>query len=206
MQKLLLTGLAFGALIFSAVPAGAQGTYRSAAYSNGYRAGVSEGRDDGRDGKDYGYKRDDTYEDADDGYRRGWGNKDAYRYEFRRGYEDGYDAGYRPYGFGVRVYGGGSANEYGPYGYPERGYGAVTEWGYRNGTSVRVAFDFGRRDGWQAGFEAARRGHFEPTRHNYYRSTPGYDRRYGARNAYESNYRNGFRAGYDDGYRAGRRR
>jgi hypothetical protein len=206
MRKLLLMGLAFGALTFSAVPASAQGAYRSPAYNNGYRAGASEGREDGREGKDYGYKRDDRYEDADDGYYRGFGSRDAYRHEFRRGYEDGYDAGYRPYGFGVRVYGGGSANEYGPYGYPERGYGAYAEWGYRNGTSVRIAFDYGRRDGWQAGFEAARRGHFEPTRHRYYRSTPGYDRRFGTRDAYDVNYRDGFRAGYDDGYRAGRRR
>ena len=57
------------------------------------------------------------------------------------------------------IQGGGSANEYGPYGYPERGYGAYAEWGYRNGNTarpLRAAFDFGRRDGYEAGFDAAR--------------------------------------------------
>src|SRR5687767_5583503 len=51
---------------------------------------------------------------------------------------DGYESGYGPYrpaGFGVQVYGGGSANEYGPYGYPERGYGVYAEPGYRTGRS-----------------------------------------------------------------------
>ena len=50
------------------------------------------------------------------------------------GYESSYGP-YRPAGFGVQVYGGGSANEYGPYGYPDRGYGVYAEWGYRNGGS-----------------------------------------------------------------------
>src|SRR4051812_10510433 len=40
---------------------------------------------------------------------------------------------YRPAGFGIQVYGGGSANEYGPYGYPERGYGVYAEGSYRHG-------------------------------------------------------------------------
>jgi len=204
MRNRLLMALVSSAMIALAVPASAQ-VGRNAAYDNGRRAGFQEGSHDARNGKDYGFKRDDTYEDADDGYYRGWGNRDAYRYEFRRGYEDGYDAGYRPAGFGVHVYGGGSANEYGPYGYPERGYGGYAEWGTRNGTGVRIAFDYGRRDGWQAGVEAARHGHFEPTRHHDYRSVPGYDRRYGSRDSYEVNYRDGFRAGYEDGFRSARR-
>ena len=63
---------------------------------------------------------------------------------------------YRPAGFGVQVYGGGSANEYGPYGYPDRGYGGYAEWGYRNGGSpLRAAFDYGRREGYDAGIDAA---------------------------------------------------
>lgn len=125
--------------------------------------------------------------------------------------EYGYDAndarGYAGFGFGIRITGGGSANEYGPYGYRDRGYGVYAEWDRRGrpSSSLRAAFDFGRRDGYEAGFDAARYGRFEPMRHRYYRSTRGWDRRFGGRDAYDVNYRNGFRTGYEDGYRAGRR-
>jgi hypothetical protein len=67
--------------------------YGNYAFDNGYRAGVREGARDARDGKRYGYKRDDAYENADWGFRGG--NKRWYRNEFRRGYESGYDSGYR---------------------------------------------------------------------------------------------------------------
>jgi len=104
---------------------------------------------------------------------------------------------YRPAGFGVQVYGGGSANEYGPYGYPERGYGVYAEPGYRNASSLRGAFDYGRRDGYEAGLDAARYGRYEPYRHRAYQSTRGWSPRFGGRDAYDVNYRNGFRSGYD---------
>jgi hypothetical protein len=216
MRNRLLIGFACAAVTFVAVPASAQievqrhpdsgwAGSRSPAFDEGQRAGTREGERDGRDGKEYGFKRDDAYEDADDGYRRG--SKDAYRHDFRRGYEVGYDQGFRRYGFAIRVEGGGSANEYGPYGYPERGYGAYAEWGYRsNGSSLRAAFDFGRREGYEAGFDAARDGRSDWRQHRYYRSTRGYETRYGTRDAYDLNYRNGFRNGYEQGYREGRRR
>jgi hypothetical protein len=108
---------------------------------------------------------------------------------------------FQPVGFGIQINGGGSANEYGPYGYRERGYGPYNERGFRRGSSLRAAFEFGRRDGFEAGLDAARYGRFEPQRHRYYRSTRGWSGRYGARDAYDVNYRNGFRAGYDEGYR-----
>jgi hypothetical protein len=211
MRNRLLMGVTVAALVFAATPASAQVAVqrhpgdagwegsRNPAFDEGYRAGEREGRDDARDRKDYGYKRDDEYEDADRGYLRAFGSRERYRHEFRRGYEVGYDRGYRRFD--------GSANEYGPYGYPERGYGAYAEWGYRSGRGVtlRAAFDFGRRDGYEAGFEAARFGRFEPMRHRYYRSTRGWERRYGARDAWDVNYRLGFRNGYEQGYDAGRR-
>jgi len=112
---------------------------------------------------------------------------------------------YRPAGFGVQVYGGGSANEYGPYGYPERGYGAYAERGYRDGSSLRGAFDFGRRDGYEAGLDAARYGRYEPYRHRSYQTTRGWSPRFGGRDAYDVNYRNGFRSGYEEGFREARR-
>jgi hypothetical protein len=226
MRNRLLMGMTVAALSFAATPARAQievsaqvgvqqrnsddpdwESSRNPAYNEGYRSGQREGERDARDRRDFGFKRDDDYQDADRGYRRAFGGRDAYRDDFRRGYEFGYDRGYRSFGFGVHIEGGGSANEYGPYGYPERGYGAYAEWGSRGGGSstLRAAFDFGRRDGYEAGFDAARHGRFEPFRHRYYRSTRGWERRFGTRDAYDVNYRNGFRSGYDEGYRAGRR-
>jgi hypothetical protein len=103
------------------------------------------------------------------------------------------------------VQGGGSANEYGPYGYRDRGYGVYAEWGHRNDrrSPLRAAFDYGRRDGFEAGLTAARYGRSDPMRHRYYRSTRGWNGRYGARDAYDLNYRRGFSAGYDEGYRQG---
>jgi len=133
------------------------------------------------------------------------GEHDDYDYRDDYGYESSYGP-YRPAGFGVQVYGGGSANEYGPYGYPDRGYGSYAEWGYRDGRSpLRGAFDYGRRDGYDAGIDAAHYGRYEPFRHHYYRSTRGWNQRFGGRDAYDVNYRNGFRSGYEEGYRAERR-
>jgi len=126
-------------------------------------------------------------------------------YEYDNGSDSSYGP-YRPAGFGVQVYGGGSANEYGPYGYPDRGYGVYAESGYRpRGSSLRGAFDYGRREGYDAGMDAADYGRYEPFRHRYYRTTVGWAPRYGARDAYDVNYRNGFRSGYEEGYRAARR-
>jgi hypothetical protein len=231
MRNALVMGVTVSALSFAAVPARAQVAVnaqiavqrhpddvqrnpddagwddsRNPAYDEGYRSGEREGQNDARERKDYGFKRDEAYEDAGRGYQ-GWGDRDAYRREFRLGYESGYGRGYRGFGFGIQIEGGGSANEYGPYGYPERGYGGYAEWGYRNGgsSSLRAAFDFGRRDGYEAGIDAARFGRFEPMRHRNYRATRGWDRRYGGRDAYDVNYRNGFRAGYEEGYRDARR-
>ena len=93
-----------------------------------------------------------------------------------------------------------------PTAIPDRGYGVYAEWGYRNGgSSLRGAFDYGRREGYDAGIDAAHYGRYEPFRHRYYRSTRGWVPRFGGRDAYDVNYRNGFRSGYEEGYRVARR-
>ncbi len=128
MRNSLLMGVTVSALCFWAVPASAQVTVDG-------QATVQRHQDDARDHPDDGY-------DDGDGYDNG--SESSY-------------GPYRPSGFGIQVDGGGSANEYGPYGYPDRGYGVYAEWGYRNGgSSVRGAFEYGRRDGYDAGIEAAR--------------------------------------------------
>jgi len=171
-----VSALSLVGLSFGAVPASAQVTV-------GGQVTVQRHQDDERDRPDSDY---------DDGIDDDQGSDSSY-------------GPYRPAGFGVQVYGGGSANEYGPYGYPERGYGVYAEPGYRNASSVRGAFDYGRRDGYEAGLDAARYGRYEPYRHRAYQSTRGWSPRFGGRDAYDVNYRNGFRSGYDEGYREARR-
>jgi hypothetical protein len=65
------------------------------AYDNGYREGVKDGQHDGRDRRRYEPTRHDDWRDADDGYRREYGDKNYYRRSFRTGYEAGYSEGYR---------------------------------------------------------------------------------------------------------------
>ena len=75
------------------------GSYGSYAYQAGYERGRSEGlkqgdRDDNRDRR-YEYRDEKTYRNADKGYKREFGPRDAYQAGFRRGYVQGYDQGYR---------------------------------------------------------------------------------------------------------------
>jgi hypothetical protein len=192
MRNRLLMGVTVSALAFAAVPASAQ------VVVNG-QVTVQRGQDD---------QSWEASRPADDDYRDGEfdGPDDSRGYQ-DFGYTAGDERGSRSFGFGIQV-GGGSANEYGPYGYRDRGYGAYAEWGYRPGrtSSLRAAFDYGRRDGYEAGFDAARYGRFDPMRHRHYRSTRGWSSRYGGRDRYDLNYRNGFRSGYEEGYRDARRR
>jgi hypothetical protein len=210
-------GKVVGAMILSlglAAPVMAQGRYgdwdrggwggNSDPYRNGYSAGTREGERDARDRKDYGFKRDDVYEDADWGYNGG--NKNDYRRRFRQGYEAGYDQGYRRNG----GYGnGGGWGRPGNGGYypgdrnPGGGWGGNGGWG----NSGQYAYRNGYSDGLEEGRNAGQRNRaFNPTGEGRYRSaTRGYDSRYGSRGAYQQDYRSGFRAGYEEGYRDGRR-
>lgn len=78
---------------------------------------------------------------------------------------------------------------------------------YRRSYRLDLAFGMGRNDGYEAGFEDARRRHrFAPTREGRYRSANrGYDRRYGPRELWQDRYRDGFRRGYEAGYNDARR-
>jgi hypothetical protein len=67
------------------------------AYDNGYREGLKDGQHDGRDRRRYEPTRHGEWRDADDGYRREYGEKDYYRRSFRTGYEAGYSEGFRQY-------------------------------------------------------------------------------------------------------------
>ena len=174
------------------------GGYRSdierRAYDNGYREGVKRGDEDGRKGRGFSFERHGDWRDADDGYSRGYGDRDFYRRVFRRGFESGYTDSFNRYGRGS-----GYAIPRGGYGYPSRGYGYPSNApGYSS-----AAAQTGYRDGYEAGRDDARdRNSFDPVRSRRYRSADhDYDRRYGSKDDYKRVYRDAFQRGYEQGYR-----
>lgn len=73
--------------------------YQDPAFARGYSDGFEKGLEDARDRDRYDAVRHADYRSADNGYRGGYGSKDAYknnyRTGFRQGYEQGYEQGYR---------------------------------------------------------------------------------------------------------------
>jgi hypothetical protein len=144
------------------------------AYEAGYREGIRRGEQDGRRGREFEVQR--------GPFNRGD--------EFRRGYADGYRAGYQR--FRTRA-----ARQFGD------GAGRRAPGGYHEPAAAR-----GYSDGFEDGLNDGRRGNrYDPVDSRDYRDGDnGYFRSYGSRDAYRNNYRAGFRQGYEDGYRAGARR
>ncbi len=203
------------------------------AYDNGYREGAKEGQKEGRKGERFRFEDEKTYQRADKGYHREFGDVQRYRQSFRSGYAAGYseayqrnaaydprdrgrDGDWRPgYGSGRAVPRGDSR---GPVYYPDnrypdnRGYPADRYPDSRYPTGAYrangVAFQNGIQDGYEKGQEDANRGRsFDPLRHAWYRSGDRhYDSRSGSRDQYRDLYRRGFQDGYDRGYREGRYR
>lgn len=64
------------------------------AHENGYREGVKAGEQDARKGRSFQFDRHDDWRDADDGYRRDFGDREFYRHEFREGFRAGYTDAY----------------------------------------------------------------------------------------------------------------
>jgi hypothetical protein len=65
------------------------------AYQNGYRDGMTKGRDDGEDADQYDATRHGWYRSASRGYDDDLGNKTQYQSRYRQGFEAGYAEGYR---------------------------------------------------------------------------------------------------------------
>ncbi len=188
---------------------------RQTAYDNGYREGLKEGEKDARRGEYPSYQDERTFQRADKGYHRTFGDRERYRQVFRGGYTAGYNDAYQ------RI-----AGNYGSYG---RGRGRAVPRQYPNtypNTSGRYpntypntypgnpgrygyspAFQNGRNDGYEKGVEDARKNRsFDPLRHKWYRSGDHeYRGEYGPKDSYRDIYRRGFQEGYDLGYRGGGR-
>jgi hypothetical protein len=75
----------------------ARGRYVSAAAQNGFRDGLEQGREDGRDGDRYDPVRASRYRSGDNDYDRRDGSLDEYKRDYRAAFQQGYDQGYREY-------------------------------------------------------------------------------------------------------------
>jgi hypothetical protein len=64
------------------------------AYRNGFDQGRAQGENDARRGRSFDYGRHSEYRNAQIGYG-GYGNRDEYRNVFRRGFQEGYNDGFR---------------------------------------------------------------------------------------------------------------
>ena len=93
---------------------------RRAAYDNGYREGVKEGEHDGRGGRAHRYEDNRTWQHADKGYNRSFGDFDRYRQQFRIGFGEGYQSAYNRFApaYGRAVP---RPDSYGYPGYPNQG-------------------------------------------------------------------------------------
>jgi len=66
-------------------------SYSDVAFDTGYRDGLTAGRKDFSDRKDFRPEKHDAYEDGDHGYRKNYGSKDQYKEQYRKGYLRGYE-------------------------------------------------------------------------------------------------------------------
>jgi len=168
------------------------------AYDYGYREGLEQGNNDARRNRSFSPERHGEFRDADDGFRRGDGDRSFYRQNYRQGFQVGYRESYnrlaRSNG-GYGVYG----NRGGVYGGPVYQDPRVVtpRGGYGN-----YAAQVGYRDGFDAGRNDARdRNRFDPVRSKRYRDGDhDYNNRYGDRELYKRDYRAAFEQGYREGY------
>ena len=183
---------------------------RRVAYDNGYREGIREGEREARSRNAFNYQDERTWQRADKGYHRSFGDSVRYQQSFRTGYAAGYSDGYRRYAPDYGYRGNGNGGVYpntrggypsqGGYGYPgQGGYGAPAQGRY----GYSPAYSNGTNDGYEKGREDARdRDSYDPLRHKWYREGDhDYKSQYGPRQQYENVYREGFKEGYDRGYR-----
>ena len=70
-------------------------TYQEPAYARGYADGFTHAEDDRKARKGYDPVAHRDYREADQGFYRSYGSRDAYKTNYRAGFRAGYDAGYR---------------------------------------------------------------------------------------------------------------
>ena len=175
---------------------------RRAAYDNGFREGARQGEKDGRKRDRFAYQDEKTFQRADKGYHREFGDLERYRQSFRSGYAAGYSQGYQRVAprRGYGDYGNGRDDRRGPY---NQRSGTYPGGSYRYPGQDNIAVQGGLDDGYEKGVEDARKNRsFDPLRHAWYRAGDRrYEGRFGSREQYKDLYRQGFKEGYERGYR-----
>jgi hypothetical protein len=79
---------------FGAPPAFGRG-YQEPAFARGYADGFKHAQDDRQDRRRYDPVAHRDYREADQGFYRSYGSRDAYKDNYRAGFRAGYDTGYR---------------------------------------------------------------------------------------------------------------
>jgi hypothetical protein len=187
------------------VPRDQYGYNNQYGYSEGFNRGLRAGEEDARRNQTFNYTDEGDYRDADAGYRSQYGDRNRYRTDFRRGFEEGYRSG-----FGRTDNGRYTDNRDGnlPPWSNGRGNANGRAGRYDNySTNNQYALETGYNDGYEAGLTDGRaRRRDDPVAESRYRSGDrGYNSRYGTREAYKTDYRRAFLQGYDRGYDDGRR-
>lgn len=199
-QAVLIVAAA-GSALACATPIYAQrgGYYRDLdrrAYDIGFNDGVRQGENDARRGRTYSFNQHGEYRNADNGYRREYGDREYYRRSFREGFQRGYGEGYNRYGGNGRY----PSSTYPTY--PVNPTYPVTPYPVTPRGAYSPASQSGHRDGIEAGQRDARdRNAYDPVRTKRYRDGDhDYNGRYGSRDAYKREYRAAFEQGYREGY------
>jgi len=79
---------------FGSPPAFGRG-YQEPAFARGYADGFKHAQEDRQDRRRYDPVGHRDYREADQGFYRSYGSRDAYKDNYRAGFRAGYDAGYR---------------------------------------------------------------------------------------------------------------
>ena len=76
---------------------GSGGYYGSSAATTGYNDGLAAGRDDARENRSYDPRRPKAYREGDRGYSDNGVSRDDYKRDYRDGFVQGYERGYREF-------------------------------------------------------------------------------------------------------------
>jgi hypothetical protein len=76
---------------------GRDARYNTPAFQNGYRDGLTKGREDGEDNDRADVNRHSWFKSATRGYDDDFGSRSEYQQQYRQGFEAGYLEGYRVY-------------------------------------------------------------------------------------------------------------
>jgi len=184
---MLLSGLALARDDDDYYRRGGYDQARQYGYQNGYRDGLKKGNHEGRERDPLDYQTPD-WRKATHGYKNWMGSVDIYR----RGYQEGYSAGFRN---GYQEIAGpryGFRDSYGREYYDAGNYG-------RNNSVRNIGYQFGYGDGSTVAREdIEKRKPYNPNpRGKYDDRDHGYRREFGNKDEYKAQYTAGYIAGYE---------